>query len=388
MHMRFIVLGTGLMGRAVVYDLAKSLPGVRLVVADRDLGRARRVAREFGLGSSAAKRVDVRDAEEVARLLRGSFAVINCTQYDWNLEVMRAALAARVHYLDLGGLYYVTRKQFHLDRAFRRAGRLALVGMGGAPGITNVMARHLVDRLDRLDSLRVYNASADLQRYATPVAATFSLSTILDELTKRPVTFAAGRFGTRPLLSDPEAVRFRPPIGPVVLRHSLHSELGTLPFSFRGKGVREVCFKINYDSALVNAVQTLATLGLLEAEPIPVDGVKVSPRATLQAVLARRAPRKPPRDVEALRVIAVGRREGKRIGLAMEAWARYTVRPAFSAVARDTGFPASIAAQMLARGEIRGVGVRPPEDVVPPAPFFRELERRNIRLRRWKQRVA
>lgn len=377
-----------MMGRAVVYDLAKFVPDVRLVVADRDLERARRAAREFGRGRAVAKWVDVRDTKLLAKLLRGSFAVVNCTQYDWNLVVMRAALVARVHYLDLGGLYYVTRKQLAFDRAFGRAERLALIGMGGAPGITNVMARHLADRLDRIESLRVYNASTDSQTYATPVACTFSLSTILDELTTPPVTFEAGRFCKRPLLSGSEVARFRPPIGPVVMRHSIHSELGTLPFSFRGKGVRQVFFKINYDQPLVDAVQTLTTLGLTQAKPVAVHGAKVSPRALVEAVLTCGAPRKPPRDVEALRVVAIGRKNGRRVALAMEAWVHYSAQPALSAVACDTGFPASIAAQMLARGEIQAVGVRPPENVVPPAPFFRELKRRGIRLRQWKPRMA
>ena len=46
----------------------------------------------------------------------------------------------------------MTRKQFALDRDFRRIGKLAIPGMGGAPGITNVMARALADSLDRVDA--------------------------------------------------------------------------------------------------------------------------------------------------------------------------------------------------------------------------------------------
>jgi saccharopine dehydrogenase-like NADP-dependent oxidoreductase len=64
-------------------------------------------------------------------------------------------------------------------------------------------------------------------------------------------------------------------------------------------------------------------------------------------------------------------------------WADHSTRPEFSAVARDTGFPAAIAAVMVGRGEISGVGVQAPENVVPPAPFFRELKQRGFRFRRW-----
>ena len=382
--MQFAVLGAGLMGRAVVCDLAHSAGVTEIAVGDFDLSRARDVARRFGAGKARATFADVRETRKLARFLRGSNAVINCTQYNWNLAVMEAALLARVNYLDLGGLYHMTRKQFRLDKDFRCANRLALVGMGGAPGITNVMARAASEAMERVEQIRVYNASKDSQRYEGPLAYTFSIATILDELTMPPVAFERGRFHDKPLLSEPERLRFRPPIGPVVVRHSLHSELGTLPVSFRSRGVREVSFKINYEPELVDLVRSLDAAGFTAREPVAVNGTQVSPRSMLLALLSRQAPQKPARDVEALRVVVVGLERGRRVVHSMEAWARYTVQPSLSAVARDTGFPASIAAQMLARGEIHGTGVAAPEKVVPPAPFFRELGKRNIRVRGWR----
>jgi lysine 6-dehydrogenase len=386
-RMRFVVLGAGMMGRAVVYDLGHSRDVKEIIVGDFDRMRAQEVARRFGNGKARAAVADVRETSRLARLLRGADAVINCTQYNWNLAVMKAALLARVHYLDLGGLYHTTKKQLKLDRDFRRPGRLALIGMGGAPGITNVMARHASEGMDRVEEIRVYNATIDRQRYDGPLAYTFSIATILDELTTPPVAFERGRFSEKPLLSEPETHRFGPPIGKVVLRHSIHSELGTLPISFRARGVREVSFKINYEPELVELVRTLVSVGFTAREPVAVNGNNVSPRAMLLAILSQQAPRKPARDTEAMRVIVTGRRKGRRIAVTMEARARYSLRPPLSAVARDTGFPAAVAAQMLARGEITGVGVQPPEKVVPALPFFRELERRGIRVRRQPMRL-
>ncbi len=372
------------MGRAVVYDLAHSVGVKEIIVGDFDLSRARDVARQFGAGKARAAFADVRETRKLARLLSGNDAVVNCTQYSWNLAVMEAALLARVNYLDLGGLYHMTRKQFRFNRDFRRAGRLALVGMGGAPGITNVMVRAASEGMERVEQIRVYNASTDSQRYEGPLAYTFSIATILDELTMPPVAFEHKRFCEKPMLSEPERLRFRPPIGPVMVRHSLHSELGTLPASFRRKGVREVSFKINYEPELVDLVRSLDAAGFTAREPIAVNGTQISPRAMLLAVLSRQAPQKPARDVEALRVVVVGRERGRRVAKTIEAWTRYTIQPPLSAVARDTGFPASIAAQMLARGEIHGTGVAAPENVVSPVAFFQELAKRDIRVRRWR----
>lgn len=385
--MKIFVLGAGLMGRAVVHDLATAREVHKIVVADFDRARAREVASQFGRGKATSAFADVRDTAHLAKLLKGFDVVLNCTQYDFNLLVMQAALAAGIHYMDLGGLYHMTRKQFALDKDFRRIGKLAIPGMGGAPGITNVMARALCDRFDRPESIRVYNAGADEQVYDSPIAYSFSIATILDELTMPPIHFTGGRYVEKPMLSEPESGKFPAPIGDIVLRHSIHSELGTLAESFRKRGVREVFFKINYPPELVNLVRNLADTGFTTREPVAVNGYKVAPRDVLLALLQQRAPSKPPKDVEALRVVVSGRIKNKKSALAMEMWAGNTTRPPLSAVARDTGFPLSIAAIMHGRGEIPGAGVQAPELVVPPQPFFHELKRRGFTFRRWNYRL-
>jgi lysine 6-dehydrogenase len=384
--MKIFVLGAGMMGRAVVHDLAGARDVSGIAVADFDRERAAEVAKKFGQGRARAFFADVRATRELANLLRGWDVVVNCTQYNWNVDVMRAALAARVNYMDLGGLYHMTKKQFALDRDFRRIGRLAIAGMGGAPGITNVMARALADPLERVESIRVYNAGADQQTYESPVAYTFSIATILDELTIPPIAFENGRYVEKPMLSDPEPGKFPRPIGNIVLRHSIHSELGTLAESFRKKGVREVFFKINYEPQLVNLVRDLVDTGFTSREPIAVNGTRVAPRSVLLALLQKHASKKTPRDVEALRVVVAGRNGRKRSVRAMEMWAAHSERPQLSAVARDTGFPAAIATVMLGRGEIRGSGVQAPENVVPPRPFFDALKKRGFRFRTWTLR--
>ena len=385
--MKIFVLGAGMMGRAVVHDLAGVRAVKQIVVGDFDRGRAHQVSRKFAGGRAQAVFADVRETSALAKKLRGSDVVVNCTQYNWNLDVMRAALEAGVNYMDLGGLYHMTKKQFALDRDFRKIGRLAIAGMGGAPGITNVMARALVDRFDRVESIRVYNAGADEQKYDSPIAYTFSIATILDELTTPPIAFENGRYVEKPMLSDPEPGNFPRPIGKIVLRHSIHSELGTLAESFREKGVREVFFKINYEPQLVNLVRDLAETGFTSREPVQVNGTRVAPRSVLLALLQKNAPKKTPRDVEALRVVVAGRHHGRRASTAMEMWAGHSTRPQLSAVARDTGFPAAIAAVMLGRGAIRGSGVQAPEKVVPPELFFAELKKRGFRFRSWQMKT-
>ncbi|HEY8715391.1 MAG TPA: saccharopine dehydrogenase NADP-binding domain-containing protein [Candidatus Acidoferrum sp.] len=379
--MKFAVLGAGMMGCATVCDLAQSKDVDTILVGDYDLARAKSVAKQFGGGKAKPVRVDVRNATALAKLLSGYAAVLNCTQYYWNLQVMKAALTARVHYLDLGGLFYTTRKQLKLNNAFRRVGKLAILGIGSAPGIANVMARFLADQLDRVHFVGVYNGSRDFQTYSDALCFGFSIATILDELTIPPVHFKYGRFEARERFSDAESMTFPRPIGKLELRHSIHSEVATLPLSFKSKGIREAFFKINYDPKLIEVTELLAGLGLLDQQPVTIKGQKIPPRALLEHLLKSRPPStKPPKDVETIRVIVRGSKAGRPKKLSLDATTRYSTKPPFSAVARDTGFPISIAAQMIANGEISATGVHPPETAIPPREFLHHLDRRAIRI--------
>jgi saccharopine dehydrogenase-like NADP-dependent oxidoreductase len=370
-----------MMGCATVYDLACSKQVTEIAVGDFDLARAEEVAKKYGSGKARAVFVDVRNTDELAKLLAGSEAVLNCTQYYWNLEVMKAALAARVNYLDLGGLFYTTRKQLEMDQEFRGIGKLAILGIGSAPGIANVMARYLADQLDRVEFAGVYNGSRDFQTYADAMSFGFSIATILDELTIAPMEFANGKFVEREHFSGAEPMTFKKPIGKLVMRHSIHSEVATLPLSFGSKGIRGASFKINYDPQLIEAVRLLTGIGLMEQKPVKVGDAEIAPRAFLEKILKSRPPSgKSPKDVETIRVIVRGKKDGKKRTLSLDATARYTTKPDFSAVARDTGFPISVAAQMIAKGGIREKGVQAPETAIPAREFLRELDRRGIRI--------
>jgi len=86
-------------------------------------------------------------ARNAAAALEGIDVVVNAASYRVNLDAMRACLEAGCHYLDLGGLYWMTGRQLELGDAFERAGLLALLGMGSSPGKTNVMAARAVREL-------------------------------------------------------------------------------------------------------------------------------------------------------------------------------------------------------------------------------------------------
>ena len=105
------------------------------------------MAETHGGGKATGAALDIRDAGAAAAALAGATVLVNSASYRINLAAMEAALAAGAHYIDLGGLFHVTREQVELDERFRAAGLLAVLGMGSAPGKTSVMAARAVELL-------------------------------------------------------------------------------------------------------------------------------------------------------------------------------------------------------------------------------------------------
>ena len=147
------------MGRIVVRDLQRTSRGkVRIVVADRH------VSAVPGLRVETTQ-VDVTDSGSLRRALDGAYATIASLPYRYNLEAMHGALEAGAHYVDLGGLFHMTRRQLELAPEFERRGLMAILGMGSAPGIVNVLATLAARGLDAVREIHCLVGGIDRTRY-------------------------------------------------------------------------------------------------------------------------------------------------------------------------------------------------------------------------------
>ena len=167
---------------------------------------------------------------------------------------MRASLEAGCHYLDLGGLYGITGRQLELSGEFERAGLLAILGIGSAPGKTNLMAKAACDRLGgSLDFAHVIAAGRDMSP-PEGLRIPYALRTLIDELTLPPVVLREGKPVELEPLSDGGEVDFGDPIGAGETIHTLHSELRTFGSSF---GCREASFRLSLPPALLAELREL-----------------------------------------------------------------------------------------------------------------------------------
>ncbi len=395
--MRLVVLGGGAMGRITVRALAEDARVAEVVVADMNVAAAERAVAALSVGRAKVSVVgcDVRDVAATAEMLRGASAALNATDYTFNLEVMRAALAAHVPYADLGGLFHVTRRQYELDAAFREAGIAAVLGIGSTPGITNLLAGAAVNGLDHVERLDVRIGCGDARPAGTRFTPPYSIRTIFDECTLPPMVYSDAAWREVAPMSGAEQIEFPAPVGQATAMYTLHSEVALFPVSFGERGLRHASFKIAFPPAFLAQLRLLVDLGLAATEPIEARGAKrgatahVAPREVMVALLAAQQhaaagaaePGEPaePSDCDVLRVIAEGTRDGAPMRL-VEEMVVAPYRPwGVGAGDVDTGVPLAIAGILLASGAARITGAHGAELIFDPLDFLHELARYDMR---------
>lgn len=369
--MKVVVLGgTGNIGRWVVRDLF-DFSSVDIVVVGRS--GVQQYVRSFKSKRVKGVSVDVTNVAATARVLKGADVVVNCVQYYFNLPVMRACLRAGAHYVDLGGLFHVTKKQLRLHSQFKRKGLVAVVGCGATPGITNVMTAYGARFFDSVREIHISFGDKDFTHYNQLFVLPYSLHTLFDEFMMKPAIFHHGTLRFVAPRSGEAKISFPAPVEKQKGFYSLHSELATLPQSF---GLRECSFRVTFDEQFIAQIQLLIDTGF--ASDARVNGVRA--RDVTASLMDRWLPKKGTKinDVEYLRVEMIGVRKGKKKRMVMYCKTHSTHN--IPAGTYDTAVPASIAAQMIMDGEIAARGVLPPEKCVEPMVFFKELGRRGIRV--------
>jgi saccharopine dehydrogenase (NAD+, L-lysine-forming) len=381
--MEVLVLGGyGAMAQSTVPDLLESPDVERVGIAGRSLTRAKAFAKGFRDDRAVPLAVDARNRSSLPKVLKEWGAVVNSTWYDMNVPIMEAAIAAGVHYIDLGGLFHQTLEQMKRDKKAKDAGVTCLLGIGSTPGTMNVMAAYGASRLDRVHKIMLRSSGAvvsggEPDKFVPP----YAIRTIFDEFSMDAPILRDGKLTFVPALSGLERSEFAQPVGVVEGYYTIHSELATMPKTI-GKGLRELDFIVAFPPAFTQTIATLVRLGLARRDPIEVDGSKVRPYdVTSTAIDTLPKPKEPELDVDIQRAVVIGEKDGNPVTLRYEAatWPHRRWKVGGGVV--DTGVPPSIAAQWLLRGKIKRRGTLPPELVFDALGYFADLAARDRGIR-------
>jgi len=252
------------------------------------------------------------------------------------------------------------------------AGQLALVGIGGEPGMEDVFARYAADHLfSSIDELGVRDAS-NLVVEGYDFAPSFSIWTVIEECLNPPVIWEAGRgwFTTEPF-SEPEVFDFPEGIGPVECVNVEHEEVLLMP---RWVDAKRVTFKFGLGDEFIEVLKVLNKLGLDKTDPVKVRDVSVSPRDVVAACLPdplALGPKMKGKTCAGLWVTGTGKdgkpREVYLYHVADNAWTMKEYKA--QAVVWQTAMNPVIALELLSTGAWSGAGVLGPE-AFDPMPFL------------------
>ncbi|MFJ3102241.1 saccharopine dehydrogenase family protein [Streptomyces sp. NPDC086835] len=388
--MRVLLVGAGGVGTAITRIAARRPFFDHIVVADYDLSRAEAAVTALGEDGTrfSAVRVDAGDREAVTALLvaEGCDVLLNATDPRFVMTLFEASLEARAHYIDMAmSLSHPHRErpyeecgvklgdaQFERAADWEKAGRLALVGMGVEPGLSDVFARYAADELfDTIEEIGVRDG-ANLTVDGYDFAPSFSIWTTIEECLNPPVVWEKGRgwFTTAPF-SEPEFFDFPEGIGPVECVNVEHEEVLLIP---RWVDAGRVTFKYGLGDDFIETLKTLHKLGLDRTDKVTVPGgAQVSPRDVVAACLPDPATLG---DRMHGKTCAGTWVKGTKDGAPREVYLYHVVDNQWSmheygsqAVVWQTAINPVVALELVASGVWAESGVRGPE-ALPPVPFL------------------
>ena len=326
--------------------------------------------------------VDITDTSKLASVLSEYDVCLNASSHSFNMSVMDACLESKTNYTDLGGLFHWARKQLTRHEDFKKAGITGIVGSGSAPGIVNVMAKYGADRLDTIDTILILDGIVNLGVKGYKFVPPYALNTIIDEFTENNFEFIDGDWVELPPFSGKMTVDFPEPFGTANLYNMIHSEVATMPLSFKDKGIKNVSFKLALPTLFEERLRFLVENRMGSREPIEVKGVKVAPRDFIVELLetkpgANKGVVKHD-DHKILRVIVKGIKDGKAVTYEVESILHHYPKWSMGNGPFSVGFPAAITSRMLGNGQVKEKGFFSGESVLDPAIYFGQLKRRGV----------
>ncbi|HVF90362.1 MAG TPA: saccharopine dehydrogenase C-terminal domain-containing protein [Blastocatellia bacterium] len=375
--MKILVLGAGRMGFGAAFDLIHNSGVESVTIADVELDRAKAIAERVGGSKLVAKQADASDYGQSVELMRGHDAAISCVTYPLNLQLARAAVEAKVNFCDLGGNNDVVAAELALDQSAREAGINIIPDCGLAPGMVSVLVAHGSERFDKLDEVHMRVGGLPLDpRPPFDYQIVFSVEGLINEYVERARVVRDGKIVEVDSMTEFELLDF-PPFG-ILEAFQTSGGTSTLPETFLGS-IKELDYKTIRYPGHGEKFKALIEAGMMSGQEITVDGARVRPRRVLAEMLTRLLPSDGP-DAVLVRVEFRGALAGRRQQLRYDIVDRYDEATGLSAMMRTTAFPASIIAQMMARGETTEKGAIPQERCVPPGPFVEALAARNINI--------
>ena len=361
--MKIIVLGAGMMGRAIAYDLCKYSSFENISIADKDR-KTLNVTEKFLENQEIDFDIlDIEKTIDVKKYFEKNDIVISAVPYSFNHTLTKIAIDAGSHLLDLGGNNDVVEKQRNLFSKAKKNGVTIIPDCGLAPGMTSVITRDIVETLDSIDNVKIRVGGLPINpKPPLNYQIVFSPNGLINEYVEDAIVLENRKIIKKKSMTEIEEIIFPKPFGKMEA-FLTSGGCSTLAYTYKDK-IKNLDYK------------TIRYLGHCEKfKPL----LNIKPRVKLIEYLLENLPSNE-KDVVLSKVSSQGIKDGNDIDLQYTIIDYYDDVNNITSMMRTTAYPTSIIAQMIESEEIVERGVFGCEEIVPCSLFFEELEKRNIKI--------
>ena len=378
--MKIVVLGAGMMGKALTYDLKKYSNFDIVAIADKDKNTIQSTKKSLNEYEIDIHNVDIEKSNNVRNLFRKYDLAISAVPYKYNYILAKIAVETNTHFLDLGGNNDIVKKERSLFDIARKKGVIIIHDCGLAPGLSSVIVREIVEQMESIEYVKIRVGGLPINpKPPFNYQIVFSPNGLINEYVEDAILLNKGNIIKKKSMTELETILFPKPFG--ALEAFLTSGgCSTLPYTFRDK-IGFLDYKTVRYPGHCEAFKLLLDLGLGSEDPIKIGEKYVSPRDMLIKLLLKYLPANE-KDVVLLKVLTHGIKNGNKVNLEYTMIDYFDEKNNITSMMRTTSYPTSIIAQMIGQGIITEPGVFGCEEIVPCSPFFNELKKRDIKIQK------
>ncbi len=375
--MKILVLGYGNIGRLIAQDLSDSLPTAEVTVAGRHRENIENTLKSINREKVSGFTLDAHNFSELVSTIAKFDLAVGALPGDIGYQSLKAAIKARVDLVDVS---YMPENPLPLNDSAIEAGITIIPDCGIAPGISNLLVGHATSKIDTVESVKIMVGGLP----ETPVdpldyTITWSPEGLIDEYTRKATIIKNGKPAEVDALTGLEKIDF-PKIGK--LEGFYTDGLRTLIHTV--KGVNTMWEKTLRYPGHVQKMKLIRALGFLDSQPIKVRGVSIAPRDVTTKLFEQKLQKPHIKDILALNIEVTGKIGDTQQRIIYQMLERYDEKNNATAMARTTGYPSSIVAQLLAQEVISEKGVIPLEKLGSNNNIFNKiidgLEDRQIKI--------
>lgn len=378
--MKIVILGSGMMGRAIAYDLCCHSNFESITVTDKDRKTLESAEKDLENKEINYDILDVKNTEDVKEYFKDYDVAVSAVPYIFNYALAKKAIETKTHFLDLGGNNDIVEKERSLLEKARKKGVTIIHDCGLAPGLTSVIVRDIVGQIDSIDYVKIRVGGLPVNpKPPLNYQIVFSPNGLINEYVEDALVLDHGKIIQKNSMTELEPISFPEPFG-TMEAFLTSGGCSTLPYTYKDK-IKYLDYKTIRYPGHCEMFKPLLDFGFGSEKSIEIEEKTIVLRDLLITFLTKNLPANE-KDVVLLKVFAQGIKDDEKVDVEYSMIDYYDEKNDITAMMRTTSYPTSIIAQMIENDTIKEHGVFGCEEIVNCSPFFEELKKRDIKIQK------